>query len=159
MMIRRTAIPKQLKALLAAWIAIIFGTSALFALASPIQVKTYSKNWALNLFISTWEIADEIGPIVKLSIILIFALLVLISANLIRGKTRMTYLVNASLAIIATGLVLGLLPRSYSRGFGIGVTGTRFDSQTLPIYLIGSVLGGLVYSYSLTKKHPNPAHI
>ncbi|GAB3972058.1 hypothetical protein GCM10028806_23470 [Spirosoma terrae] len=149
----------KLKALLAAWITIIFGTSALFTLTNPITFKTYSNNVFLNFFISTWEIADEIGPIVKISIIIIFAILVSISTNVIKYPQNSIYLVNAVLAILSVVIVLGLLPKAYSRGFGIGLTGIRFDHQTLPIYLIGSALGGLVYSYSLKRQNRKLTHI
>lgn len=142
----------KLKSLLAAWITIIFGTSALFTLTSPIDFKTYSNNAFLNFFISTWEIADETGPIVKISIIVIFAILVSISTNVTKFPKNSIYLVNAILAILSVVIVLGCLPKAYSRGFGIGLTGIRFDHQTLPMYLIGSVLGGLVYSYSLKRQ-------
>jgi hypothetical protein len=152
------SIQVKLKSLLAAWITIIFGTSALFALTSPINFKTYSDNAFLNFFISTWEIADEIGPIVKISIIIIFAILVSISANFIKHKKNIVYLVNAVLGILSIVIVLGFLPKDYSRGFGIGLTGIRFDNQTLPIYLIGSILGGLVYSYSLKRQNRKLTH-
>lgn len=124
---KKDATSAILKSLLAAWIMMIFGTSALLYLASPINFRMYSDNHFLNFFYSTWEIADEVGPVVKLSIIVLFALLVSIADRLFRHKMWTRYGVNAGLAVLTTVVVPGLLPENYSRGFGIGLTGSRFD--------------------------------
>lgn len=142
----------QLKALLAAWVTMIFGTSALLFLVSSLNFKIYSSNKLLNFFNTTWEIADEVGPVVKISIIVVFALLVTAREKFTRHPTTNAYWINALLAVIANVVVLGFLPQAYSRGFGIGLSGTRFDRQTLYIYLVGAVLGGLVYTYFLQKQ-------
>ncbi|WP_080238968.1 hypothetical protein [Spirosoma rigui] len=154
---QKDATGTRLKSLLAAWITMIFGTSALLYLASPINFRTYSENQLLNFFYSTWEIADEVGPVVKLSIIALFALLVSIADRLVSHKTWIRYGVSAGLAVLTTVVVLGFLPENYSRGFGIGLTGSRFDHQTLRVYLIGSILGGLVYTYALQRHQKRSA--
>jgi hypothetical protein len=153
----KEAIGIKLKALLAAWITIIFGTSALIYLVSPLNIKLYSENQVLNFFYATWEIADEVGPAVKLSLIALFTLLVSITEGLIKRRGKIMYWINAGLGVLATVAVLGLLPENYSRGFGIGLTGNRFDRQTILIYFIGSVLGGLVYTYSLRRQREQSA--
>jgi riboflavin transporter FmnP len=142
----------QLKALLVAWATLVFGTSALLVLASPLHFKTYSSNVLANFFRATWEVADEVGPLVKISLIVVFTLLVVASEKFIKPRFSDTYGVSALLAVLAIVVVLSALPETYSRGFGIGLTGTRFDECTITIYLLGAVLSGIVYQYSLQKQ-------
>jgi hypothetical protein len=142
----------KLKALLVAWAMLVFGTSALLVLASPLHFKAYSPNVLANFFRTTWEVADEVGPFVKISLIVVFTLLVFTSEKFIRPRLVDTYGVSALLAVLATIAVLSALPETYSRGFGIGLTGSRFDERTIAIYLLGAVLGGVSYQYSLRKQ-------
>jgi hypothetical protein len=48
-------------------------------------------------------------------------------------------------------LTVGLVPEFLSRGFGIGLTGARFDPSVLPIYLVGGALGGIAFTISVTR--------
>ena len=48
-------------------------------------------------------------------------------------------------------LLLAFLPEAWSRGFGIGLTGARFDPATLPWYLIGGAAAGLAFSLADAK--------
>ena len=140
-----------LKALLYAWVTMVFGTSALMALFRPLATIVYSHNPVLHFFQATWAIADEVGPLVKISIIVAFAVLVWAGTWLVGTQTKLAYLVNVLAAISAHALVLGLLPQTYSRGFGIGLTGIRFDERLIGFYLVGAVLGGLLYTYLVIR--------
>ncbi len=48
-------------------------------------------------------------------------------------------------------VTLALIPKSLSRGFGVGLTGARFAGATLPIYLCGGALGGVVFTLSRAR--------
>ena len=142
----------KLKALLVAWVVLVFGTSALLVLASPLHFKPYSPQVLVNFFRTTWEVADEVGPVVKISLILLFTLLIVTSEKLVEPQRATTYAARALVAVLTTVAVLGALPAAYSRGFGIGLTGTRFDDRTIWVYLLGAVLSGVAYQYSLQKQ-------
>lgn len=140
-----------LKSLLAAWVTLIFGTSLLLFLFAPVNFKVYNSNYLANLLTSVWEIGDAMGPAVKLSLIALFGTLVFTFQKNGTGEPTYLYLKSIVFALVATLLVLAFLPADYSRGFGIGLTGSRFDGQVLAIYLIGSVLGGAVYAFTFRK--------
>ncbi|MBO2010733.1 hypothetical protein [Hymenobacter negativus] len=142
----------KLKALLVAWITLVFGTSALLVLFSPLHFTPYSPQVLVNFFRTIWEVADEVGPVVKLTLILLFTLLVGTSEKLLKPRIANAYAARALVAVLATVTVLGALPAAYSRGFGIGLTETRFDERTLWLYLLGAVLSGVAYQYSLQKQ-------
>lgn len=141
----------QFQALLYAWVTMVFGTSALMALVRPLAFAVYSPNRLLNFLQSTWAIADEVGPLVKIAIIVVFAALVWAGSRVAGPRTWAAYPVNVLAGISAHAIVLGLLPQAYSRGFGIGLTGTRFDERIIGFYLVGAVLGGLLYTYLLRR--------
>jgi hypothetical protein len=61
-------------------------------------------------------------------------------------KNHFFYLTSIFSALIAVVLVLAFLPENISRGYGIGLTGFRFETKMLPIYLVGAVFGGIIYS-------------
>ncbi|WP_342250814.1 hypothetical protein [Sphingomonas sp. OTU376] len=96
----------------------------------------------------TWQMGDDIGPVAKL---LLGALLILCFwlATCIRiGQLSLRAALGALAAMLLT---LGLVPAAYSRGFGIGLTGARFDPAVLPWYAVGAVAAGLVFALSLTR--------
>lgn len=57
-------------------------------------------------------------------------------------------LVDAIIGVVSMMLVVAFLPEYWSRGFGIGLNGIRFDTLLTTIYLIGGFLGGIVFSLS-----------
>jgi hypothetical protein len=106
--------------------------------------KIYHKGTLFNSLRNIWEIADEMGPFVNISIVFLFGGLLYIFRKIL--KNRFFYLTNIISALIAVILVLAFLPENISRGYGIGLTGFRFDPKTFPIYLAGAAFGGTVYS-------------
>ncbi len=101
----------------------------------------------MNTLRNIWEVANEIGSLVKLSIVIIFGLLVISLRKVEKSTSIFFYLANNVLAIIAVLVVFTLIPSGYSRGYGIGLIGKRFDMQLLPIYLCGAIFGGARYSF------------
>jgi len=133
----------------------IFGTSIFIFLLAPIEHKIYNSNLIINSLRTIWEIGDEMGLAVKISLIIIFGLLVFAFKGIL-GMNRMTsYALSVIFAIISTTLVLAFLPTDFSRGYGIGLTGTRFDLRMVHIYIMGALLGGITFSYSFNKLSKN----
>jgi len=130
-------------ALIAAWVVAIFLPSAIVAAAglSPLAAGR-------NLAAATIEVADEVAPAAKI----LFALLL---ASLLYARRK--WLPVAALpadmlvACVAMLTVLALLPPDWSRGFGIGLAGTRFDPTLLAIYLLGAALAGLAFHLAERK--------
>lgn len=138
-----------LKALLASWVTIVFGTSMLIVAFAPIQQKTHFSNKLVNFLIQIWEVADEMGPAVKIAIILLFAIGIFSCRKFLANSNFIfASIISVLFAIVSVFLVLAFLPAEYSRGFGIGLTGTRFDERVIIFYLIGAFAGGLVFTYT-----------
>jgi hypothetical protein len=127
------AIKCWLGALLLAWVVQIFGTSALVAIFLHSEATVPA----------IWAVADDVAPFAKISFILFLALLVtpLRHHDLAAWPSQLAWWTMAS--VTALLLVLALLPAYLSRGFGIGLTGARFDPAVLPVYLSGAILGGI----------------
>ncbi len=101
----------------------------------------------MNTLRNIWEVANEIGLLVKFSIVIIFGLLVTSLRKVENSTSIVFYLANIALSIIAVLVVITLMPSGYSRGYVIGLTGKRFDVQILPIYLCRAIFGGARYSF------------
>lgn len=127
---------------------LIFSTSILIYFFADLQHQEYSKNELINSLRVIWEIADEIGPAVKIALIILFGSLIFIFRNHYKGRNK-SYVKSILFALISVMLVLLLLPADYSRGYGIGLTGERLDPDVLPLYLIGAVACGITYSLSI----------
>jgi hypothetical protein len=141
----------KLKALLAGWGTIVFATSILIYIAQPNTGKMYHKNTFINTLRSIWEVADEIAPWIKLSIVIIFGLLTFAFGKFEQKSTLFFYFSSIVFSLVAVLGVLTLMSIDYSRGYGIGLTGKRFDKDMIPIYWCGAVLDGLVYSYTYKR--------
>lgn len=101
-----------------------------------------------NLFGDVFAIADEVSPAAKISFAILFGGL-LLAVRRFRGTPAT--LVDMMLGMAAMFLVIALLPAAWSRGFGIGLSGTRFDLLPTAIYLVGGVLSGLAFSISESR--------
>ena len=133
-------------ALLFGWVALVFVSSALVVGLSTGPVAGAGGPGAY--LAATWEVADKVGPAVKLLLVALFAALV-IPAERLRPHALAGHLaLMALLGVVAMGLTLALIPEALSRGFGVGLTGARFDVAALPAYAVGGVAGGLVYAAS-----------
>lgn len=124
-------------ALIAGWVAAIFVPSAIVAAAglSPLAAGR-------NLASATFAIADEVAPAAKIGFALVFALLLYAR----RSGTRLPALpADMLIGCVAMLTVVALLPLHWSRGFGIGLVGSRFDPTLLVIYLLGGALAGLAF--------------
>ena len=100
-----------------------------------------------NLFLDTFEVADEVSPAAKLTYGFLFGALLMLARA---GGAGRKLSVDVSIGVASIALVVALLPEYLSRGFGIGLTGARFDPLPTAIYLIGGVASGVVFS--LTEK-------
>jgi hypothetical protein len=139
-----------LTALLWAWVTMVFATSALVALlVAPNDTITaiVAERGPVG---ATVRLADEMGPAVKLLLIAVFALLVLLGERVAARPVAARYALNAALGAAAMLLVLAVVPASFSRGFGVGLTGQRFHASLLPIYLTCGALAGLAFTHSAT---------
>jgi hypothetical protein len=127
-----------------AWAVAIFLSSALVALAalSPFAVGK-------SLPAATWAVADEVGPAAKLAFVLVAAPLLFASATRLRGAAALA--AEIASACTAMLLTLALLPQSWSRGFGFGLTGTRLDPAALTIYVASAAIAALAFHLSEAK--------
>jgi hypothetical protein len=134
-----------LVALLAAWVTMVFGASALtvlFGIAGP------RPSGVLGIGAGTWKAADAIGPVVKLLLIAIFAALMLLAErDGGSGNLRVRHALNGVGAMLLTLIVI---PESLSRGFGTGL-GERFVAPLMASYVVAGALGGLVFTVSVAR--------
>lgn len=136
---------------LAGWIAAVFLPSALIAfagLSSPARAIGIGPDHLLG---TTWKVADDVGPAAKLLLGLLLSLLFLASARIPLRTVAQRYLLNAVAGVAAIVVTLALIPAAFSRGFGIGLTGLRFDPAALPFYIVGGLAAGLAYQSSLAR--------
>lgn len=99
----------------------------------------------VHLLSDVFAVADEVAPAAKLAFAILFAGGVLMARRL--GGTIATA-VHMAIGAIAMFLVIALLPEEWSRGFGIGLTGTRFAALPTAFYLGGGLLSGLAFTIS-----------
>lgn len=84
-------------------------------------------------------------------LIALFAVLVLLGERIGPETAWKRSALNMVLGVGAMLLALGVVPEALSRGYGIGLTGARFDPSVLPIYSIGGALGGVAFTVSVTR--------
>lgn len=100
---------------------------------------------------ATWKVADDVGPAAKLLLGGLLALLFITAERLLPRTKPARYVGNMAAGVLATVGTLLLIPAAYSRGFGVGLTGARFDAATLPLYLVGGAVAGLVFTHALIR--------
>ena len=128
------------------WVTAIFVPSALIALAE-LSPRSSGK----GIIIGTFAVADQVSPAAKLGFGTLTAAFMLSARRFVAVRGIFAIALDVLLAVTATLLVLVLLPEQWSRGFGIGLTGTRFAPEATLIYLAGAFLSGLVFSLSEAK--------
>lgn len=98
-----------------------------------------------ELLASTFRVADLVSPQAKLMPGLLLAL-GFGGVAAARLPVVGSLLLAIATALAATLATLAFLPAAWSRGFGIGLTGDRFDGATLPIYLAAAVMSGIGFA-------------
>ncbi|HEX9948087.1 MAG TPA: hypothetical protein VGA98_11150 [Allosphingosinicella sp.] len=124
-------------ALIGGWVVAIFLPSLVVAAAglSPVAAGR-------NLAAATIEVADEVAPAAKIGFALLFALLLYARRRWNRVPPLPADILIGSAAML---VVLALLPLQWSRGFGIGLSASRFDPPLLAAYFLGGALAGLAF--------------
>lgn len=137
-----------LPAWIMAWVTAVFLPSVLIAYFGISQAAAKLGTGFDRLPATTWKVAADVGPVVKLMIggLLLVGLL---------GLTRMGGLSSgarsggsAAAGLIAVTATIALVPSALSRGFAGASTGTPLDRWTTPIYLLGGALAGLAFVWS-----------
>ncbi len=122
------------------WVTAIYVPSLVITLAGLSPLTT-----GHNFFGDVFAVADEVAPAAKLAFAFLFASFLILAAKF--GSTRAT-VVHMALGAVAMLLVVALLPQQWSRGFGVGLAGTRFAALPTAIYIGSGLLSGLVFSLS-----------
>jgi hypothetical protein len=146
-------------ALLGGWVTMVFVSSALIVLRGVPNATTRAGVGNPGWIAATWRVADEMAPAAKLLLVVLFAALLWLGER--RGRTSTSgyvsqplwsaYAVNIALGTAAMALTLALVPAAFSRGFGVGLTGDRFDPPVVPLYLVSGALGAVAYTFSLIR--------
>lgn len=137
---------------IAGWVVAIFLPSVIIAFLGLSEVAAPVGTGFGKLPMTTWIVADEVGPFAKLSTgaLLLTALLLIVRSR--ASRMPGLFLAGLTSGFLSVLIPVALLPARFSRGFGIGLTGERFDPVTLPIYLLGGAAAGLVFAIGL--RHP-----
>lgn len=140
-----------LPAWITAWFTAVFLTSALIAYSGISRAATVIGTGFHRLPASTWKVADDVGPAVKLMMggFLLVGFWGLRQASALSWCAR--YATSILIGLIAVAATIGLVPSTLSRGFAAALTGARFDATTTIIYLLGGVLAGLVFVVSCDR--------
>lgn len=136
-----------LPAWITAWATAVFLPSAIIAYRGLSTSAATIGTGLHRLPASTWQVADDVGPAVKLMIGGILLLGFLGLGRLRRIGPGAAMLVG----LVAVGATLALIPPSLSRGFAQALTGTRFDGTTTPLYLLGGIGAGLVFAIGIAR--------
>jgi hypothetical protein len=130
-------------ALVSGWVVAIFLPSLIVAAAglSPLAAGR-------NLAAATFEVADEVAPAAKIGFALVFALLLYARRRWDRAPALAADILIGCAALLS---IVALLPQSWSRGFGVGLSGNRFDPALAAVYLIGGALAGLAFHLAEKK--------
>lgn len=126
-----------------AWATVVYLPSLLIALFSISPIASGG-----NLLLDTVEVADEVSPAAKLTYAMLFGIFVMSVRLAAAGRGL---LINVLIGVVSITLVVALLPEYWSRGFGVGMNGTRFAPLPTAIYLIGGSASGIVFTLSEAK--------
>ena len=120
------------------WATAVYAPSALIA-ALALSPRVTGQNFFLDVF----AVADEVSPAAKLLFAALFAGFLIVARMRSLGRPMV---INSTIGMVSIMLVVALLPLDWSRGFGIGLNGIRFDPLLTAIYLSGGLLGGVVFT-------------
>lgn len=143
---RSTNLKCYFAAWLFAWVIAIFVPSLLIA-ATGLSPLAQGRGLPAAIL----AVADEVAPAAKIGFAVLMGLFLFVARKTIGTQGAAAVAADVALALLAMLLMLALLPADWSRGFGIGMTGTRFAPAATLIYLAGAGLAGLVFSLSEMK--------
>lgn len=128
------------------WVTAIYVPSLLIAITgfSPSSVQE-------GFLSSTFAVADEVAPAAKLSFAALLAAFVFVGRKVLSDTGYWAVALRMLSALAAMLLILTFLPATWSRGFGVGLTGMRFSPGATLIYVAGALLSGLVFALSEAK--------
>ncbi|CAA9535758.1 MAG: hypothetical protein AVDCRST_MAG91-3394 [uncultured Sphingomonadaceae bacterium] len=126
--------------LIMAWVVAIYLPSLLLPAVGLMPLAP-----GQSLPAATWALADEVAPLAKLAYAAILSTLLLGVRRLALNRIALIA-ADVALACIAMLAVLALLPEDWSRGFGVGLTGTRFAAGPTLVYLVGAAFSGFTFS-------------
>lgn len=132
------------------WVVAIFLPSAIIAYLGLSPAAAAIGVGFDDLFATTWKVGDDVGPFAKLS----FGAVLLASFyTLHRARLRGAALLGAAVVcgVVAMLAALALLPAEYSRGFGVGLSGARFEPTLTAIYALGGALAGVTFAFALQR--------
>lgn len=136
-----------LTAWIAAWAIAVYFPSALIAYLGLSDAAAAVGTGFHRLPASTWKVADDVGPAVKLMVgglLLVF----LLGLARMHGLSRaVRYAVSMVIGVVTFAITIGFVPVAFSRGFAVALTGARFDPLTTLIYFIGGALAGAVFVF------------
>lgn len=140
-----------LGAWVAAWITAVFLPSAAIAYLGISPAAAIIGIGFDRLPASTWKVADDVGPAVKLMIggLLLVGFLGLGRFDQLKRAVRLA--ASIVVGLIAVAATISLIPSSFSRGFARALTGTRFDPSITSIYLTGGALAGVIFAVALGR--------
>lgn len=135
------------KSLLYSWVSLIIGISLVIYFYDSQNIEFTSTNPIIKFLGSLWKVADEIGPAVKLSLVLILGFLTFsfTQFNFMKTCVRL-YFFSAAFGVVSVFTILVAFPENLSRGFGIGLVEERLLHPMVPLYLLVGFLGGLVFA-------------
>ena len=129
-----------------AWVVAIYVPSAVIALGG---LSPLAENRSFPA--AVLAIADEVAPAAKIGFAVLLAAFLFAARKTVALRRPVALAADILFACLAMFLTLALLPAEWSRGFGIGIDGTRFDPKATLIYLAGGALAGLTFSLSEAK--------
>lgn len=136
---------------LTAWVTAIFLSSALMA-AFGLSIPARGIGQELSdLPAATWKVADDVGPAAKLLLGFILLIVMPLSNRSFRRAKSVQLIGNAAAGAFAMTATLLLVPSTYSRGFGIGLTGARFDGATFPLYFLAGIAAGIMFTIATRR--------
>ncbi len=139
------------------WVVAVFLPSAIIALsglsasARTIGSAGSGGSGFKDILATTWKVADDMGPAAKLMLGGLLLVFLLGSGARLDQRSGRAFVVNGLLGALTMLGVLLFLPESLSRGIGVGLSGHRLDLATLPAYLAGGLLAGIVFTWSLRR--------
>jgi hypothetical protein len=133
-----------------AWVVAIFLPSAIIAYLGLSPAAAEIGVGFDNIFATTWKVGDDVGPFAKLSFGAL-SLAQFFAVQRMRLERIALVVVSVVAGAFAMTLALALLPAEYSRGFGVGLSGERFQPTLTAIYALGGALAGAMFAFALQR--------